>query len=74
MGRKIVTKETQEGCLSFSINKFSEHHRSSENLLRLAKGFFDSLSHDNPAGTSSFSAAAAYIISELKLRKKYHLI
>ena len=27
MGRKIATKETQEGCLSFSINRFPELFR-----------------------------------------------
>ncbi len=38
--RKIATKETQEGCLSFLINKFSELPRSFENLLRASKSFF----------------------------------
>jgi len=36
----IVTKETQEGCLSFSINKFSELLQRSENLPSLLKRLF----------------------------------
>jgi len=39
-GRKIVTKETQEGCLSFSIISFPELFEVQENLLRLTKKFF----------------------------------
>ncbi len=43
MGRKIVTKEAQEGCLSFSIISFSELQIVQKNLSSLAKKFFAEL-------------------------------
>ena len=43
MGRKIVTKETQEGCLSFLIISFSELFKVLKNLHRQSKSLFDCL-------------------------------
>ena len=40
MGRKIATKETQEGCLSFSINRFPELFKVLENASSLSKRLF----------------------------------
>ena len=42
-GRKIVTKETQEGCLSFLINQFSELFGVLKIAGSLSKRFFDKL-------------------------------
>ena len=39
-GRKIVTKETQEGCLSFLIISFSELFKCRKTCFRLAKRLF----------------------------------
>ncbi|WP_300135298.1 hypothetical protein [uncultured Oscillibacter sp.] len=39
-GRKIATKETQEGCLSFSINRFSELFEVLKNASSLSKKSF----------------------------------
>ena len=39
-GRKIATKETQEGCLSFSINRFSERFKVLKNAGSLSKRLF----------------------------------
>ena len=39
-GRKIATKETQEGCLSFSITRFSERFSSLKNCRSLPKRLF----------------------------------
>ena len=42
-GRKIVTKETQEGCLSFLIIRFWNFFKVSKSSSACRKDFFDKL-------------------------------
>ena len=42
-GRKIVTKETQEGCLSFLIIRFWNFFKVSKSSPACRKDFFDKL-------------------------------
>ena len=51
-GRKIVTKETQEGCLSFSINRSSE-------LFEVLKNAASLLNSVQQAGASARNRAEA---------------
>ena len=43
-GRKIVTKETQEGCLSFLIIRSCNFEKDSRSCSAWRKDFFDKLS------------------------------
>src|SRR5699024_3699607 len=49
MGRKIATKETQEGCLSFSINRFPELFKVLENASSLSKRLFRHAAAEGPS-------------------------
>ena len=53
-GRKIVAKETQEGCLSRSINRFSELLEVLENAGSLSKRHFRQAEADSPLGCPLF--------------------
>ena len=62
-GGKIATKETQEGCLSFLINRFSELFRVLKNASSLSERLFDKLERAAYAARSQLIGKAGLCLT-----------
>ena len=70
-GRKIVTKETQEGCLSFLIIRFWNFSKVSKSSSACQKDFFDkltgALSHrQRPGGSAVYNMDPIFVLQVIQ--------